>query len=150
MKIRRLGQTLTVSAVGVGCMGMSEFNGPRNDDESTKVIHRAIELGMFFLGTADVYGMGHNEQLVGRAIRDRRDKVVLATKFGNVRAADGAWIDVSGKADYVRQACDTSLKRLGVDAIDLYYQHRVDDKVPIDETIGAMKQLVEAGKVRYL
>jgi aryl-alcohol dehydrogenase-like predicted oxidoreductase len=150
MQTRTLGQQLKVSAIGLGCMGMSEFYGPRDDEQSIKTIHRAIEIGMNFLDTADVYGIGHNEQLVGRAIRDRRDKVVLATKFGNVRAADGAWIDVSGKADYVRQACDASLKRLGVEVIDLYYQHRVDDKVPIEETIGAMKGLVEAGKVRYL
>src|SRR5437764_8806575 len=129
---------------------MSEFYGPRDDEQSINTIHRAIGIGVNFLDPADVYGMGHNEQLVGRAIRDRRDKVVLATKFGNVRAADGAWIDVSGKADCVRQACDTSLKRLGVNVIDLYYQHRVDEKVPIEETIGAVKQLVEAGKMSYI
>src|SRR5437764_6788720 len=129
---------------------MSEFYGPRDDEQSINTIHRAIGIGVNFLDPADVYGMGHNEQLVGRAIRDRRDKVVLATKFGNVRAADGAWIDVSGKAEYVRQACDASLKRLGVDAIDLYYQHRVDVTVPIEETVGAMADLVREGKVKWL
>jgi aryl-alcohol dehydrogenase-like predicted oxidoreductase len=150
MYTRKLGQGLTVSAIGLGCMGMSEFYGPRNDQESVRVIHRANEIGMNFLDTADAYGMGHNEQLVGRAIRDRRDKVVLATKFGNLRSPEGGWVGVSGKPEYVRQCCDASLKRLGVEVIDLYYQHRVDIEVPIEETIGAMKELVEQGKVKYL
>ena len=151
MQTRKLGRTGTsVSALGLGCMGMSEFYGPRDDQESIRVIHRSLELGMNFLDTADVYGMGHNEELVGRAIRDRRDKVFLATKFGNVRSADGAWVGVNGRADYVRQACEASLKRLGVESIDLYYQHRVDAEVPIEETVGAMAGLVKEGKVRFL
>ena len=131
-------------------MGMSEFYGHRNDDESIRVIHRSIDLGMNFLDTADMYGMGHNEELVGRAIADRRDKVILATKFANLRDPDGTFKGVSGKPDYVRSACDASLKRLKVSVIDLYYQHRVDPNTPIEETIGAMAELVKQGKVRFL
>jgi aryl-alcohol dehydrogenase-like predicted oxidoreductase len=151
MEKRKLGrQGLTVSALGLGCMGMSEFYGPGDDAESIRVIHRSIELGCTFLDTADVYGPLKNEVLVGRAIADRRERVVLATKFGNVRGADGKWLGQNGKAEYVRAACDASLKRLGVDHIDLYYQHRVDKDTPIEETVGAMAELVKAGKVRYL
>jgi aryl-alcohol dehydrogenase-like predicted oxidoreductase len=131
-------------------MGMSEFYGTGDEDESIATIYRAIELGVTFLDTADMYGPFTNEKLVGKAIADRRDQVVLATKFGNVRGEDGSFRGVSGKPDYVREACDASLSRLGVDHIDLYYQHRVDPETPIEETIGAMKELVEAGKVRYL
>jgi aryl-alcohol dehydrogenase-like predicted oxidoreductase len=131
-------------------MGMSEFYGTGDEEESTATIHRAIELGITFLDTADMYGPFTNERLVGKAIADRRGKVVLATKFGNVRGEDGSFRGVSGTPDYVREACDASLSRLGVDHIDLYYQHRVDPETPIEETVGAMKELVEAGKVRYL
>ena len=152
MKGRKLGNWgLVVSELGLGCMGMSEFYGTTDEDESIATIHRAIELGVTFLDTADMYGPFTNERLVGKAMAGRRrDKVVLATKFGNERREDGSWIEVNGKPEYVRSACDASLQRLGVDHIDLYYQHRVDPEVPIEETVGAMKELVEAGKVRYL
>jgi aryl-alcohol dehydrogenase-like predicted oxidoreductase len=151
MQHRRLGAAgLEVSSLGLGCMGMSDFYAGRDDAESIRTIHRALDLGIDFLDTADMYGPFTNERLVGRAIRDRRDQVVLATKFGNVRSEDGKFLGVEGSPDYVRRACDASLERLGVDHIDLYYQHRVDTKVPIEETVGAMAELVRAGKVRHL
>jgi aryl-alcohol dehydrogenase-like predicted oxidoreductase len=149
MKKRKLG-ILEVSALGLGCMGMSEFYGTADEGEAIATIHRAIELGVDFLDTADMYGPFTNERLVGRAIADRRDQVVLATKFGNQRNEDGSWISINGRPEYVHAACEASLKRLGVDHIDLYYQHRVDNTTPIEETVGAMKELVESGKVRHL
>ena len=151
MERRRLGERgLETSALGLGCMGMSEFYGDTREDEAIGVIHRALDLGVYFLDTADMYGPFTNEQLVGRAIRDRREGVVLATKFGNERRPDGSFVGVNGRPEYVRKACDASLERLGVDHIDLYYQHRVDPDVPIEETVGAMGELVDAGKVRFL
>jgi aryl-alcohol dehydrogenase-like predicted oxidoreductase len=151
MKKRQLGSGgPEVSAIGLGCMGMSEFYGAGDDSESVATIHHSLDRGVTFLDTADMYGSGRNEELVGRAIRDRRGEVFLATKFGNVRGPNGEFGGVRGDPDYVRQACDASLKRLGVEQIDLYYQHRVDVNVPIEETVGAMSELVEAGKVRFL
>ena len=149
---RILGTTspLTVSALGLGCMGMSEFYGTGDEGEAIATIHRALDLGVTFLDTADMYGPFTNEQLVGKAVAGRRDEVQLATKFGNERRPDGSWVGINGRPEYVRAACDASLQRLGVDHIDLYYQHRVDRTVPIEETVGAMKELVDAGKVRHL
>src|SRR5687767_5529913 len=149
---RTLGTTapLTVSTLGLGCMGMSEFYGRGDESEAIATIHRALDLGVTFLDTADMYGPFTNEQLVGKAIAGRRDDVQLATKFGNERLADGTRVGINGRPDYVRAACDASLQRLGVDHLDLYYQHRVDKTVPIEETVGAMKELVEAGKVHHL
>src|SRR3954451_9830761 len=151
MQRRRLGsQGLEVSAMGLGCMGMSEFYGEADEDEGVATIQRAIDIGVTFLDTADMYGPFKNERLVGRAIAGRRDEVEVATKFGNVRGENGERGGIRGDAEYVREACDASLERLGVEHIDLYYQHRVDKTVPIEETVGAMKELVDAGKVRFL
>lgn len=151
MEQRELGRSgLKVSAIGLGCMGMSEFYGSRNDEDSVKTIRRAVELGITFFDTADMYGPFVNEELVGRALKPFRGKVVLATKFGNVRGPKGEFLGVSGRPDYVRSACEASLKRLGVETIDLYYQHRVDPATPIEDTVGAMARLVEEGKVRHL
>ncbi|MDA8379295.1 MAG: aldo/keto reductase [Actinomycetota bacterium] len=150
MERRNLGQGLVVSKIGLGCMGMSQSYGTQDETESIATIHRALDLGVDLLDTADAYGPFTNEALVGRAIKDRRDEVVLATKFGNERREDGSWVGTNGRPDYVRRSCDASLARLGVDHIDLYYQHRVDTTLPVEETWGAMHELVVAGKVRYL
>jgi aryl-alcohol dehydrogenase-like predicted oxidoreductase len=151
MERRALGsEGLVVSAEGLGCMGMSEFYGATDDAEAIATIARALELGVDFFDTADMYGPFTNERLVGRALAGRRDEVVIATKFGNERREDGSWVGVNGRPDYVRRACDASLERLGIDTIDLYYQHRVDPTTPVEETFGALAELVDAGKVRYL
>ncbi|MGQ3050831.1 MAG: aldo/keto reductase [Roseateles sp.] len=148
---RRLGAAgPDVSALGLGCMGMSDFYGPADDAQSLAVLHHALDIGINFLDTADMYGIGANERLLSRLLAERRDEVVVATKFGHVRAPDGTVVRIDGSAAYVREACDTSLQRLGVDHIDLYYQHRVDKRVPIEETVGAMAELVKAGKVKHL
>lgn len=151
MKRRTLGKSgLELSALGLGCMGMSDFYSGRDEEEAIRTIHRALDLGVTFLDTADMYAVGKNEELIGRAVKGRRSDVILATKFGNVRSEDGKFLGINGRPEYVKAACDASLRRLGVDYIDLYYQHRVDPQVPIEETVGAMSELVREGKVRYI